>query len=113
MSRLTRSVPAAQAMMKRAAERGENMGGLVANLLELLDIYGAAAMETAVAQANANERVGPSPVRMALQSQLRAQGRTAPRPVLLSDERLREITVPPPDLSTYDRITEDDDAEDS
>lgn len=113
MSRLTRSVPAAQAMLKRAAERGENMGGLVAKLLELLDIYGAAPMEAAVAEANANERVGPSPVRMALQTQLRAQGRTPPRPVLLSDERLRDITVPVADLSAYDRITEDDDAEDS
>lgn len=66
-----------------------------------------------MAEANANERVGPSSVRMALQTGLRAQGRTAPRPVLLSDERLREITVTPADLSTYDRLTEDDDAEDS
>jgi transposase len=113
MSRLTRSAPAAQVMLKRAAQRGENMGGLVAKLLELLDIHGAEAMEAAVTEANANERVGASPVRMALQARLRAQGRAAPRPVQLTDERLRDISVPAADLSTYDRIPEDDDAEDS
>ncbi len=110
MSRLTRNVPAAQVMLGRAAQRGENMGGLVATLLELLDIYGSEAMEVAVSEANANERVGPSPVRMALQAQQRARGRSVPRPVLLTDQRLRDVSVPPADLATYDRIMEDDDA---
>jgi len=104
MSRLTRAAPAAGLMLERAAQRGQNIGSLVAKLLELLDIYGAAALEETVTEANANERVGASPVRLALQARLRAQGRTVPRPVELSDPRLRDIVVPPSDLSNYDKI---------
>ena len=63
-------------------------------------------------EVNAGERVGASPVRLALQARLRAQGRTVPRPIELSDERLRDIVVPPSDLSSYDKISEDDDGED-
>ena len=113
MSRLTRAAPAAGLMLERAAQRGQNIGSLVAKLLELLDMYGAAMLEEAVAEANAGERVGASPVRLALQAHLRAQGRTVPRPIELSDERLRDIVVPPSDLSSYDKISEDDDGEDS
>ncbi|HHH30921.1 MAG TPA: hypothetical protein ENK57_21605 [Polyangiaceae bacterium] len=100
-------------MLERAAQRGQNIGSLVAKLLELLDIYGATALEETVTEANANERVGASPVRLALQARIRAQGRTAPRPVELSDPRLRDIVVPASDLSPYDNLTEDDDGEDS
>ncbi len=111
MSRLTRSAPAAALMLERAAQRGQNIGGLVAKLLELLDLYGAARLEEALTEANAHERVGASPVRVALQTLIRAQGRTVPRPVKLTDPRLRDIVVESADLSLYDALTEDDDGE--
>ena len=113
MNRLTRSAPSAALMLERAAQRGQNIGGLVAKLLELLDMYGAALLEEAVTEANANERVGSSPVRLTLQARVRAQDRTVPRPVELTDERLRDVIVAPTDLSIYDALTEDDDGEDS
>ena len=98
-------------MLERAAQRGQNIGGLVAKLLELLDLYGAARLEEARTEANAHERVGASPVRVALQTLIRAQGRTVPRPVKLTDPRLRDIVVESADLSLYDALTEDDDGE--
>lgn len=112
MHRLTRSAPACELMLERAASRGHNLGSLVAKLLELLNIYGAQALEAAVCEANASERIGTSPVRTLLESRLRAQGRTPPRPVQLSNERLRNIVVHSADLSTYDNIEEDDDGQD-
>ena len=112
MSRLTSAAPATRVMLERAAQRGQNLGSLVAKLLELLEMYGAEALEAAVAEANAHDRVGPGPVRTTLEARLRALGRTAPRPVVIADERIRSITVAPADLSAYDRLTdEDDDAE--
>lgn len=113
MSRLTRAVPATRVMLERAAQRGHNLGSWVSKLLEFLEIYGAEAMEAAVADANTHERVGPSSVRVALQARLRAQGRTPPRPIYITDARLRDLSVAAPDLSTYDHLADDDDAEDS
>ncbi len=101
-------------MLERAAARGQNLGSLVAKLLELLEMHGAETMEAAVAEANEHERVGHAPVRVALESRLRAQGRTPPRPVDIPDERIRNLSVPPADLASYDRLYEEDtDAETS
>ena len=113
MSRLTRAAPAARVMLERAAQRGQNIGGLVAKLLELLDLYGASLLEQVLDEVNASERVGASPVRLALEAKLRALGRTVPRPVELADHRLRDVVVERTDLSLYDAIAEADDAEDS
>jgi hypothetical protein len=98
-------------MIERAAERGHNLGNLVSSLLELLDMYGTAAMQRAIDEVNACDRVGPSPVRLVLEAHARAQGRTPPRPVRIENPRAREVTVAPVDLSTYDRLTENDDEE--
>jgi len=111
MSRLTRSVPAARKMLERAAARGHNLGSLVAKLLELLDMHGAEAMEAAVAQANEHERVGHAPVRIGLEARLRAQGRMPPRPVHIPDDRIRNLSVPPADLASYDRLYEEEDGD--
>lgn len=113
MSRLTTAVPATRLMIKRAAERGQNLGSLVAKLLELLDMYGAAALEVAATEANEHERVGHSPVRAVLEARQRATGRAEPRPVVIANDRIRDVTVEAPDLADYDLLSalEDDDAE--
>lgn len=113
MSRLTRAVPASRLMLERAAQRGHNLGSLVSKLLELLDMYGAEAMEVAVADANAHERIGSSAVRLTLQARLRAQGKTTPRPIQIANARVRDVCVRSADLSTYDHLGDEDDAEES
>ena len=62
-------------------------------------MYGAALLEEVLTEVNATERVGASPVRLALEAKLRAQGRTVPRPVELPDRRLRDVVVERTDLS--------------
>ena len=109
--RLHRAVPETTVMLRRAAERGHNMGSLVAALLELLDMYGAEAMQKAVAEVNESDRVGVSHVRLALEAHARAAGRTPARPIPINHARAREVTVPPADLSAYDKLSEDEDAE--
>lgn len=111
MNRLSRAVPVSRLMVERAAQRGHNLGSLVAKLLELLDMYGAEATASAITDANDNDRVGASAVRMSLETRFRAAGRTPARPVPLRDPRLSELTVAPADLSAYDQLSEDDDAE--
>ena len=113
MNRLTSAASSTRLMLERAAQRGQNLGSLVAKLLELLDLYGAEALEVAVAEANEHDRVGSGPVRTLLETRLRALGRTAPRPVVIANERIQSVTVAAPDLSAYDRLSdlEDDDAE--
>jgi transposase len=113
MHRLTRAVPATALMLERAAERGQNLGGLVSGLLELLDIYGAVAMERAATEVNKTERVGNNDVRLVLESYGRSQGRLPPRPVPILNPRARDLTVPAVDLSTYDRIADNDEEKDS
>ena len=111
MHRLQRAVPATELMLERAAERGHNLGSLVAALLELLDMYGAAAMQRAVTEVNDSDRVGVSQLRVVLEAHARAAGRTPPRPVTVRHPRAREVTVAPADLSTYDNLSEEEDAE--
>lgn len=111
MHRLQRAAPATGLMLERAAQRGHNLGGLVSALLEQLEMYGADAVQRAVAEVNDSDRVGVSPVRLALQAHARAAGRTPARPVPIRHARARDLTVTPADLSTYDKLNEDDDAE--
>jgi len=111
MHRLQRAVPATTVMLKRAGERGHNLGSLVAALLEQLDMYGSDAVQRAVAEVNESDRVGINHVRLALEAHARAAGRTPARPVPIRHVRAREVSVPPADLSTYDKLSEDDDAE--
>jgi hypothetical protein len=72
-------------------------------------MYGAAAMQSAVVEVNDCDRVGASHVRLSLEAHCRARGRTPPRPVPIHNPRARQVTVAPADLSTYDRLMEDDD----
>jgi len=111
--RLTRAAPAAATMVERAAERGHNLGSLVSALLDLLDMYGADAMQRAVTEVNDSDRVGANHVRLSLEAHYRVQGRTPPRPVLIRNPRARDVTVTPADLTAYDRLTEDDNEQDN
>src|SRR5580704_19576791 len=45
IDRIARATPASQALLLRAAERGDNLGAITAALLRLLDRYGAAELE--------------------------------------------------------------------
>lgn len=105
--RLTQAVPAVQLMLQRAGERGQNMGSLVNKLLELLNMYGAESLQLAVTEANDADRIGAGPVRMCLEANCRALGRTPPRPVPISNPKARDVTVAATDLAIYDALKDE------
>ena len=94
---------------RRAAERGLNLGGVTAQLLTLLDEYGAAELEAALIEINAREVVHVPAVRQLLEQRRHAAGQPRPTPVELPSPALRELVVRPHDLSTYDFDEDDDD----
>jgi transposase len=111
MDRLRHAAPASERFLKRAAERGRNLGSITAQLLELLDEHGGAELDLALAETLRRDVIHPPSVRQLLEQRRHAQGRQVPLPVAITDPRLRRIVVRPHDLSTYDRITKDDDDE--
>ena len=101
----------AAVVLRRAAQRGLNLGSLTAKFLELLDTYGAAELEQAIREINEREVVHVPAVRQVLEQRRHAQGRPMPLPIPLADERLRDLAVRPHDLRTYDNLGKDDDDE--
>lgn len=111
MDRLRHCAPAAEELLRRAAQRGLNLGSHTAKLLELLDTYGAAELEQAIREINEREVVHVPAVRQILEQRRHAQGRPMPLPIPLADARLRELAVRPHDLRIYDNLGKDDDDE--
>jgi hypothetical protein len=112
--RLAHAAPAALRLLKAAAERGHNLGTITAALLRLLDRWGAAALEAAIASALAQDVPHPNAVRLALERAREEQGRLPPTALCLSDEvARRDAPVRSPALSSYDRIVQTAQPQDS
>ena len=115
--RLARAAPNSAELLTRAAERGENLGSITAALLRLLDHYGAAELEAAIAEALAREVPHPNAVRLALQRRREQRDQPPPLPIALpADKRVRDLVVSPHKLDDYDQLQaqqeEDDDGDD-
>lgn len=101
--RLVVAAPSSRAFLIRVAERGHNLGTAVAQLLRLLDEYGACPLEQAIAACVQRDVVHVPAVRQLLQQDRHAAPRlpgAQPR-----DPRLRDIVVRPHALADYDRLT--------
>jgi hypothetical protein len=106
--RLRHAAPISQRLLVEAGERGDNLGGITASLLRMLDQYGASELETAIAQALERGVPHPHAVRQCLER--RRQERDLPPPVslsLTSDTRISDLVVKPHDLKSYDLDDED------
>jgi len=114
LGRLQHATPASEDFMSRVAERGLNLGSVTAQLLKLLDEYGASELDVALVEINGRELVHVPAVRLLLEQQRHAKGRPAPLAVSLPDDpRVRELVVRPHALATYDNLDNgDDDDED-
>jgi transposase len=105
VDRLAAAVPSAQDLLQRAAERGDNLGTITADLLRLLDHYGAAELDAAIQDALARGVPHPNAVRLALDR--RREQRNAPPPIAIDlpdHVKTRDTTVRPHRLETYDRL---------
>lgn len=111
--RLQHAAPASAAFLTRAAERGLNLGSIIARLLVLLDEYGPSEIDQALVEINEREVVHVPAVRMLLEQRRHAKGRPPPVAVALPDDpRVRGLVVRPHSLETYDSLGEDDDDDD-
>ncbi len=108
--RLHHAAPSAQALFRIAAERRQHLGVLTRGLIELLDAYGAAALEQAITEALARDTAHLAGVRHLIDQQRHARGLPPPLPLALPDDpRLRAQHVRPHDLSDYDRLQRNND----
>ncbi len=111
--RLSQGVPTSQELLSQAAERGDNLGSIIATLLRLLDRYGASELEAAIGEAL--ERGVPHPNAVRLSLERRREQRNLPPPVavpLPDDARVRNLVVRPHTLDDYDRLQEADGEDD-
>jgi transposase len=103
IDRLHYAAPSAPRLFQLAAERSAHLGSLTRGLNELLDTYGAAALESAIQAALANDVAHLAAVRHFLDIQQAKNGQSPPVPVTLPDDpRVRNLAIRPHDLVAYD-----------
>ena len=105
--RLAQAVPESQILLDVAFARGESAGSQTAQLLKLLDLYGASALRRAIAEALERDTPRASSVAFLLRQQ--AVSSSAPPPVDLSRHpKAQSIDIQPHDLETYDELAKHD-----
>jgi len=103
--RLATSAPSAGALLQEAAARGANLGAITAELLRLLDRYGAAELDAAITEAIARGVPHPNAVRLALEHRREQRNEAPPLAVDLPDHiKTRDAAVRPHRLETYDQL---------
>lgn len=103
--RLINSIPSAQLFLTKAAERGYNLGSQVVTLLRLLDMYGAPICEIAVKTAIEKDIPHVNTVRLLLEKMADEKDQKPLMPIHLpDDDRVRQLSVKPHDLSKYDNL---------
>ncbi len=108
-SRLSHAVPESKALIEAAFARGESASRQTTELLNLLDLYGAAELRAAVGEALERKTPRASSVEFILNQRRRFNKRRVPLPVDLSRHpELENLSVTPHDLETYDDLAKDD-----
>jgi len=106
-ARLKHAVPQIESFLTAAFERGESVARQTAQLLTLLDDYGADLLRAAVAEALEHNTPRASSVAFILTRRLRSHRR--PLPVDLSRRpELDQISVPTHQLELYDELSKED-----
>jgi transposase len=107
--RLHQAAPACDALFERVALHGGHLGVLTRGLLQLLELHGADALQSAVAEALEQPSPSLGTVRQLIDQRRHASGQPPPLPLKLPDDpRIKNATVRPLDLSVYDRLHRDD-----
>jgi transposase len=99
--RLRAEVAGIDVLLARWVESGRNLGSLVGRTVQLVDLYGAAAVSAAVAEAVARGTQDPGALAALCEQQRRAAARPVPVPVALG-AHVRDHDVIPHDLGGYD-----------
>ena len=108
--RLSQAVPESEKLLDQAFSNGESAGSQTAQLIKLLDLYGAAALRRAISEALERNTPRASSVAFLLRRQRRSASSPAPLMVDLSHHpEAQAIEVQPRDLETYDELAHSDD----
>lgn len=108
--RLAAAIPLASRFLEAAFQRGESAAAQTAQLLRLVDDYGATEVAAAVAEALERNTPRASAVALLLQQRQRAAGRRPLLPVrLFTRPELEALVVPNPPLETYDELSDPED----
>ena len=101
--RLAHAAPSSGDLLQQAAARGNPLARVTAQLVQLLDDYGAAELECAIQEALASGVPHPNAVRQVIER--RREQRDRPPPLTLTlpaNDRARNIVVRPASLARYD-----------
>lgn len=104
IDRIRSVVPSSELYFKHAAERGHNLGRLTQYLLQLLDLFGPADMEAAIAETLAAGTYHSKGIHAILERNRRKRGMVPPVPLRFSQRKLGELTVIPGTLDKYDDL---------
>ena len=106
--RLAQAAPSSHALLQQAAHRGTPLSRVTAQLVQLLDDYGAAELECAITEALKNDVPHPNSVRQVLER--RREQRDLPPPLALTlpdNDKARNIVVRAASLARYDQLDTD------
>jgi transposase len=107
--RLRLAVPAVARLLERLAARGESLRVHTARLLALLDDYGPQELGAAIDRALERDAIGAGAIAHLLETRRRQRGLKPPIPIALPDRPgVRDLTVTPHRLETYDDLTRPD-----
>jgi transposase len=110
-NRLFAACPAAHTFLGQVALHGGHLGGTTTRLLRLLDQFGAAELDAALAEAQRRGAFAAQSVAHVLDQRRRARGAPVPLDVTLpSDPRVQNLVVTPHSLDRYDRLAESGDS---
>jgi hypothetical protein len=105
--RLIQAIPLSRDFLVRAADRGYTLGAFTADLLRLLDRYGAAELLAAMQDALDRDVPHPNAVRLALERRRMAQDLPPPIAISLPEHvQRRDTPVQPHRLESYDQLTQ-------
>jgi hypothetical protein len=101
-----------RALLQQAAHRGTPLASATAQLVQLLDDYGAGELEHAIAEALNNDVPHPNAVRQVLERRREQRDRPPPLALTLPDnDKARNIVVRAPSLALYDQLNTDTDTD--
>jgi hypothetical protein len=110
--RLAQSVPESETLLDLAFARGESAGSQTAQLLKLLDLYGAAALRQAIREALERDTPRASSVAFLLRRRQQSTPSAAPKVDLSRHPEAQAIDVQPHNLETYDELAHHHDDDD-
>ena len=114
VDRLCHALPEARPLLIHVAEQGGNLGSATSTLLQLLDTYGAAQVQSAIGEALALGVPHPNTVRRMLEKRRTQQGLPPKMPVPLPDDpRIKNLYVTPHNLQHYQDLNEESDDEEN